>query len=241
MLTKKGFASPDGLAEILGVSAITVRRELMRMEKHGLLRRVHGGAIPLQNETAITHVASRLHKNAKAKRAIAAFAAGLIRHGDTIFLDAGSTCYYLAECLAENMDLTVITHSLDNINILRQKLGIRILCPGGELNERLNAFVGPLTEIQLERFFPDKAFIASAAIDPQMGCSNNAIMERNIKTTMNAHARESFIIADASKMGVSAFHQTIALKEIKTVITNQDAPQGIIRQLKKAGINVLLA
>lgn len=241
VLATNSFASPDGLAAILGVSAITVRRELIRMERRELLRRVHGGAIPVQNETAITHVAARLHQNAQAKRAIAAFAAQLIRRGDTFFLDAGSTCYYLAKCMPENLDLTVVTHSLDNVNMLRQKMGVHILCTGGELNERLNAFVGPLAEGQVKQFRPDKAFIASAGIDPEQGCTNNAIIERNIKTTMNARARDSYILADASKLGILAFHQSIALKDIKTVITNRNAALSVVRRLRKAGIRVLLA
>ena len=236
---RNGFVSPAAVAEHIGVSAITARRDLTKLERLGLLRRVHGGAVPVPDSLAVSHVASRLRQNAAAKRQIARFAAALVHRGDTLFLDAGSTCYYLAECLPAEFGLTVITHSLDNVNALKGRAGIRVLCPGGELDEMLNAFVGPLADAHLAQFFVDKAFIGTAGVDLARGCVNNTVVERAIKNMMNRRARESFIVADASKLGVTAFHQSIALKDVRTLITTRGGPQAIVRRLTKAGIHVV--
>jgi DeoR/GlpR family transcriptional regulator of sugar metabolism len=239
-LRRHGFATAESLAEMLDVAAITARRDLIKLEQQGLLKRVHGGAVPLGSEL-VSHIAARLRQNAPAKRAVALLAAGLVERGETLFLDAGSTCCHLAECLPEDFDLTVVTHSLDNINVMKQKDGIRIFCPGGELDERLNAFLGPLTENQLSQFFVDKAFLGAAGIDVVRGCVDNTTAERNIKAGMNARARKAYILADAAKFGVAAFHQSVPLGDIKTIVTNKGVADQPARLLRKAGVHILLA
>lgn len=238
-LQKHGFASPDELARNLGVSAITIRRDLVKLEQRAMLKRVHGGAVPIRTPLLVPHIAARFRQNTAAKRAIARFAAGLVKRDERIFLDAGSSCYYLAECLPEHLNLTVITHSLDNVNVLKRKTGIRTICLGGEFDEKLNAFVGPLTEMQLSQFFAEKAFIGAAGIDPKYGCVNNTLIERTIKVTMNRQAKEAFILVDCSKFGVTAFHRSVPLAEMKSVITNRGLPVETLRTMQKAGIRVI--
>lgn len=238
-LQKHGFSAPDELARFLEVSAITIRRDFAKLEEQGMLKRVHGGAVPIQTPFLVPHVAARLRQHAAAKRAIAKFAAGLIKPDEKIFLDAGSTCCYLAECLPEDLNLTVITHSFDNVNILKQKKGLRVICIGGELDENLNAFVGTLAEVQLSQFFVNKAFIATAGIAPEYGCVNNTVVERNIKLTMNRQAKEAYILADSSKFGVKAFHKSMPFSEIKSIVTDRRPPGKIIRTMRKAGVRIL--
>lgn len=238
-LQKHGFAAPDELAQNLGVSAITIRRDLVKLEKTAMLKRVHGGAVSIRAPLSVPHIAARFRQNTAAKRSIAIYAASMVKHGERIFLDAGSTCHYLAECLPEHLNLTVITHSLDNLNVLKRKTGIRTICLGGELEEQLNAFVGPLTEMQLSQFFAEKAFIGAAGIDRKYGCVNNTLVERNLKATMNRQAKEAFILADRSKFGVTAFHRSLPLAEMKAVITNRGLPAETLRAMRKAGIRVV--
>jgi DeoR/GlpR family transcriptional regulator of sugar metabolism len=236
-----GFASADELAAHVGFSPITVRRDLGLLEQNKKIRRIHGGAIPGMLPEFATNIASRVPHNADEKRAIARFAATLIQPGEKLFLDTGSTCYYLAKIIPDNLGLTVITQSLDNILALKSKSGLKLICLGGVMDEILDAFVGPLAEIQLDSFFADKAFLGAASIDPQRGCFDDTVVEQRMKVQMNHQARESYVLLDSSKFGRLALHKSLSIEEVKAVITTTFAPQEHLKLLEEKGKHVYLA
>lgn len=239
-ICSKGFAAPDELARRHNVAAITVRRDLIRLEKEGLLKRVHGGAVP-GNTPAMTHIRVRMQIASDAKRAIAAAAAALVRPGERLFLDAGSTCCFLAEDLPDDMDLTVVTHSLDAINTLQRKHGISIITPGGELDEKLNAFVGSVTETTIAAFHVDKAFLGTSGIDLAAGFTDYSPFEERIKTLIASHAQETFVLADSSKFGKIAFRSILPLDSVSQIITDAGAPDRLCAALRRKGIRIVLA
>jgi DeoR/GlpR family transcriptional regulator of sugar metabolism len=236
-----GFASADELAVHVGFSPITVRRDLALLEQDKKIRRIHGGAIPGTLPEFATNIASRVSHNAEEKRVIAQFAATLIRPGEKLFLDTGSTCYYLAQVIQENLGLTIITQSLDNILVLKNKPGIKLICLGGILDEILDAFVGSLAETQLDSFFADKAFLGAATIDPQRGCFDDTVVEQRMKVQMNHHARESYMLLDSSKFGRLALHKSLSIEEVKAVITTTSVPPEQVKLLEAKGKRVYLA
>ncbi len=237
----KGFAVPEELARQHNVAPITVRRDLIWLEKAGLLKRVHGGAVPVSAPLATTRVGVRMRLASAEKRAIAAAAAALVQPGERLFLDAGSTCCFLAEVLPNDMDLTVITHSLDAIQMLVLKRGINIITPGGELDERLNAFVGSVTETVLAKFHTDKAFLGTSGIDLKDGFTDNSLFEERIKTLMSSHARESFVLADSSKFGKVAFRSVLPLGRISQIITDAGVSNRYCVAFRRKGIRVIKA
>lgn len=237
----KGFATPEELARQHGVAAVTVRRDLVWLEKAGLLKRVHGGAIPSAHSLAVTHVNARLRVAPDEKRAIAHAAASRVRSGEHIFIDAGSTCRFLAEALPGNMDLTVITHSQDNVAVLAHRPGFRIIVLGGEFDPRLNAFISPMTETDLSAFHADKAFLGAMGIDENGGISSNSLSEERIKALMATHAKETFVLADSSKLGKVAFRSVLPLSKVSCVITDTGAPSRFCAALRRKGIKIIKA
>jgi DeoR family fructose operon transcriptional repressor len=180
-------------------------------------------------------------QNSAAKEAIARHAAGLLAHGETIFLDAGSTCIGLAREIPEDRNLTVITHSLDALNILRGKTGVRVVCPGGELDESLGAFVGPATEAGLQPFFVDRAFIGTAGLSLERGCINNTIAEARIKAALHEQARKAYVLADASKFGIAGFYGVLPPDRLRTVITDSGIAPETAGRFRAKGVEVLVA
>jgi DeoR family transcriptional regulator, L-fucose operon activator len=238
-LRQNGFATAEELADLANVSVITVRRDLTALEQTKQIRRVHGGAV-FEGFVAPTHISTRMQRHAAEKKAIAAFAASLVEPGDSIFLDAGSTCCFLAEALPEGRDLTVITHSLDNINALRGK-AIRVIGLGGEFDATLSAFVGPPTETQLELFRANRAFLGTAGLDPETGCVNNTLIETRIKVLMAQRAQHCFVLADGSKLGASGFYRTLPIEQVTNVITDSNAPAEQLRLLRERSVQVHVA
>jgi DeoR/GlpR family transcriptional regulator of sugar metabolism len=238
---KNGFCAVEELAQHLNTSAMTIRRDFIALEKERLITRVHGGAIPVENLLVSTHIASRIKAHISEKQKIAAYAAALIERDDTVFVDAGSTCSYLAESFPENRSITVITHSLNIINILKNKVGINIICTGGGFQEREGAFGGAITESCLSSFFVNKSFVGAAGISLEMGCASNNIDESKIKAIMHTRARQSFILADASKFSSPAFHTFLPLEQIKNIITDDSIAPNLVKKYRESGIEIILA
>lgn len=237
----KGFATPEELAVQHGVAAITVRRDFIFLEKKELLRRVHGGAIPCDAPLAISHVAGRMHTATDEKKAIAATAAALVQTGERLFIDAGSTCCFLAEALPEDQNIIVITHSLDCIRILAGKSGIHVVCLGGELDLRLNAFVGPIAEAAIQSFHVDKAFLSVTGVDLEAGCSINSLTEERIKSLMASHSRECYVLSDHSKFGKTGFRTVLPLSKVTAIVSDQGVPASCRKKFQKTSVRMLIS
>lgn len=240
-VTAKGFATPDELAALHDVAAITVRRDLLWLENAGLLKRVHGGAIPCEGSLAKSHIAGRMHTATDEKRFIASTAAAMLQQHDRIFLDAGSTCCFLAEALQEDLDLTVITHSLDALKILSGKRNISVVSLGGELDGKLNAFVGPMTEAALQSFHANKTFLGVSGVAVKTGCSINSLTEERIKALMVERAAESYVVADSSKFGITCLRSVIPLSKIAAVITDESLGESLRKDFRDAGVTLMIA
>ena len=238
-IASKGFATPEELARQHRVAAITVRRDLVWLEKAGHLKRVHGGAIPSESPLAVTHVNTRLRAAAGEKRAIARAAAALVQAGDRLFIDAGSTCRFLAEALPDSADLTVMTHSLDIVTVLAHRPGFRLIMLGGEFDPRLNAFISPMTETALGSFSADKAFLGAQGVDINRGVSSNGMSEERIKALMAHNAKQAFVLADSSKLGKVAFRSVLPLSRVFGVITDASASPPFCAALRRKGIRVI--
>lgn len=238
---KNGFCSADELAGRLNTSAMTIRRDFAALEKERLITRVHGGAVPVENLLVSTHIASRLNRDVEEKKKIAAYAAGLIERDDSVFIDAGSTCCYLAEIFPENRSVTVITHSLNIVNILKSKVGVNIICTGGSFEEGIGAFVGSATESCLNGFYVNKSFVGAAGISIEMGCASNDVSESRIKAIMYTHAKDGYVLADATKFSSPAFHSFLPIKQTGKIITDGSLSRQTVMQYKKAGVEIIIA
>jgi len=239
-ISSKGFATPEELARQQNVAAITIRRDLTDLEKSGHLKRVHGGAISCNSPLSITHVNTRLRTAVDEKRAIARAAAALVRNGEHIFLDAGSTCRFLAEALPDNQNITVITHSLDNVTALAHRPGFHLIMLGGEFDPRLNAFISPMTETEIAAFRANKAFLGAIGVDESGRVSSNYLGEERIKLLMSKQAKETIVLVDSSKLGGAAFRTVLTLPKKSCLITDANAPAHFRSTLQRKGIQVIM-
>ncbi len=234
-----GFASLEELSRNLQISEMTVRRQLSRLEKEGTVVRIRAGAVrTTQAQGADQAFSQKLSQNKEEKKAIAKYAATLVDYGQTLFIDTGSTCYYLAKRLPTDKQLTVITHSLIIVNALRDNPGVRVICPGGELDSALNIFAGPHTERLLNSFNADLAFVATDGLDLERGTQENSLVQTPIKATMNKNARTSYLVTDSSKLNYRSYFTGTPLKDLHHIVTTSRAEPEYLEALRNAGVEV---
>lgn len=216
----------DRLMAELNVSRETVRRDLAALEEQGELKRIHGGAIRVEDEAPI---AERAHSNVKFKRDLARAAVSLVTRGQTIFVDAGTTTAILAEELAKLGGLTVITNSFEVALTLRTPAECgrtnEVIVLGGSLGERAPATVGPTTVAEIGRYRADLALISPTGIDVHRGACNYDHREAEVARAMVDNAEQVFILADYSKIGVESRVSFCPLERIDLLITNRKASE----------------
>lgn len=199
-----GRVSVDRVTEELGVSRETIRRDLMEMEAEGELRRVRGGAVPLEPAPEPPY-AERTGVRLREKRAIAQAAVGLVRPGQVLFLDAGSTTAILAEALALLGGLTVVTNSVDVAAAVAapESLGRRnrAVLVGGRFSPSPPATFGAAAVNEISRYAADLALVSPFGLDARAGATSYDPDEAEVARAMLARARQTVLLADHSKLG----------------------------------------
>ena len=214
-----------GVAEVaahLRVSEETIRRDLKVLEERGILRRIHGGAVPLRLDED-RPLQERGKTNAREKARVAALAEGLVRDGMSVFLDTGTTTLALARRLTSR-SLTVTTNSID-IALLLGSGPARINLTPGTLRARDNALVGYETVAYARRFFFDIAFMGIGACDLVHGWMDYEEHESALRKVLRGQAREAVLLADSRKFGRQANLCTFGLEERLRVVTDRPPPQ----------------
>ncbi len=233
LLSKNQEISVNKLVSKFGVSSVTIRGDLDFLESENLLRRVHGGA-RLQSEDDI---AQRIGINYPKKKAIAAKAATLVEHGDTIFIDAGSVNALLARELSQNADIQVVT---TNVFIARQlkESKVNVIILGGVYQHDSESVVGSLAKMGLEKVNFSKAFIGVNGITGEHGFTDTDMMRAEIAQAAIHKAREAFVLSDSTKIGKIAACTVCTSKEIDMLLTDNDMTNEQLQELKESGINV---
>lgn len=244
LLTTLQRVSTDRIVAELDVSRETVRRDLLELEALGELKRVHGGAVKLDDEPPI---AERAQTRVKHKRALARAAASLISSGQTLLLDAGSTTAILAEELAKLSGLTVITNSFDvalrlnGAGTLAERTN-EVIVLGGSLGDRLPATFGESTIAEIHRYHADLALLSPVGVDARYGATSFDPREAEVARAMVANAAHTVILADYSKIGVRSRVSYCPAERIDRLITNaRDGDASALAELKKRVGRVTLA
>lgn len=224
------------LSERLSVSEVTIRKDLAILEDRGLLARTHGGAMPAERHDPARSVAARSECNVDAKMRIAKAATGLIQHGETILLDAGTTTAVLAERIRD-MEIRVVTNNVRVLNLLVDRPGISLFMVGGAYRHHSGSFIGPWAEDNLRRIHLDHAFLGATGITPDGRFSAQNSIESQTKRTAIAAARTTVVLADKSKLGVQAFSVFAEARDVAVLIT--DATGTVCRSLEDLGIHVI--
>ena len=221
-LSDEGEVTIAQLALELGVSEMTIRRDLELLELEGLARRVRGGAISTVSRSHEPPFAVRSARAQAAKRAIGAAAALLLEDGDTAIIDVGTTTLELARCLQRRRRLTVVTSSILVAAELGNATGIRVIVTGGTLRHGELSLVGAAAEDSFTELNCDVAFIGLAGVDAEKGLTEYNLDDARIKRAAIAAARRCIVVADRSKLGQVALAMVAPLSALDTLVT--DAP-----------------
>lgn len=226
------------LAEQLSVSEETVRRDLKQLEKDGLLKRVYGGAIPQKYSNFEPPYLQRQALRTDIKQRIGEAAAELVKSGDTIAIDVGTTLLEFAKAIQGHQRLTILTNSLAVSFCLMESLNNgrftgKVIVIGGELNPEQQSLSGITGEEMMKQFAVDKAFLSAGGITTERGISDYDIHESRMSKLFAQSAGEVIVLADHSKLGTDAFVQIIPLEAANTIISNTAPPETWLPILNK--------
>jgi DeoR/GlpR family transcriptional regulator of sugar metabolism len=244
-LQRHGRVDAEQLSQRLMVNSSTIRRDLERLERQNLLRRVYGGALPVDIRMYSTYESEltfqeNMHKQVEEKVQIARTALRLIEPGDTIALSPGTTTTHLARAIhqAQIQPLTVVTNA---INIAMELSGIKNLnltLTGGILLPDFFALVGPMTEQSLSQMYVTKAFVGVAGITPEKGLTGPNGLEALTHRLTIEHAARTIVLADHTKLGNVTLHAITSVGAIHTLVTDNDAPEELLARFRSLGVIV---
>lgn len=236
-----GRVDVKGLADALEVTPETVRRDLTALERMGLLRRVHGGAIPVERFGIEPAVADREGRMAGQKERIAKAALDELPDGGAIILDAGTTTVRLAEMLPTDRELTVVTHGLPIAMLLATRPNVTLHLLGGTVRGRTLAAVGTWAERALADVFADVAFLGINGVTVEQGLTTPDLAEAGVKRALVAAARRTVVLTDHTKFGRADFAQVAPLAAVDTIITDSDLAPELVDEIESAGPRVVRA
>ena len=236
-----GRVEVSSLSELLDVTPETVRRDLTALERRGSLRRVHGGAIPVERLDLEPTLAARTTRLTAEKRRIAARALDELPREGTVLLDSGTTTLALVELLPPDIDLTVVTNSITAASVLITPPGVELYLIGGRVRGRTGATVGDWATAALDGVVVDVAFMGTNGFSVSRGLTTPDQSEAAAKRAMIATARRTVLLSDSSKAGDTHFHRFATLHDIHLLITDSDLDDELTLELEAAGPRVVRA
>jgi DeoR/GlpR family transcriptional regulator of sugar metabolism len=241
LVARNGECSVEELAQKLGVSGMTIRRDLHALAENGLVIRTHGGATLGERATFEFAFLERINRNREAKGAIAAAAAELVRGCRTVMLDGSTSTLAVARRLRGMSGLTVVTTSLPAAAELQHEPNIDVLLPGGYVRPASPDLTGSMTEANLELLHADLAFLGADAIDGKGNVYTNPPDNSSVLLRMAASADRVFIVADHSKLGKTALRRFGRLRQWAGLITDAECDMEYVEGLRELGIHVTIA
>jgi len=243
LVAARGRLSVTALAEEYDVTTETVRRDLSALERLGLVRRVHGGAVPAHSLAAIeSGLVDRDSANTDEKDRIARAAIDLLPpSGSTILLDAGTTTTRLASVLPRDHRLTVVTHAVPVAARLAGNPQVELHLLPGRVRSTTHAAVGPDTVAALANLRVDVAFLGTNGITADHGLTTPDWDEAATKRAMVATGRQVVVLADASKVGTESAQRFASLDEVDVLVTDDAVAEDDRKLFDAAGLEVVVA
>ncbi|UGX85908.1 DeoR/GlpR family DNA-binding transcription regulator [Phyllobacterium meliloti] len=240
VLQDEGTISISDLANRLGVSLETIRRDVKPLTDEGVIVRTHG-AVGLPQHLGEAPFERRMRENAGAKRAIARYVAGTIGNGDSIMLDTGTTTSFLARELLQYRNLTVVTNSSDIARTLATVNGNKVFMAGGELRSDNGAAFGALAIDFISRFNVAHSIISIGAIDATHGLMDYNLEEAEFARMVLSRGERSVVVSDASKFGRQGLVQVCDFTGFDELVTDSPPPDDVLQSLNRAGARVSIA
>ncbi|MBO4251038.1 MAG: DeoR/GlpR transcriptional regulator [Clostridia bacterium] len=241
ILNKNKSATVEELAAELFVSGATIRRDLAAMEKQGLLKRSHGGAIMFRSTAEESPFALREQENTAAKRAIAELAFKLLKNGDMVFLDSSSTVGYVIPLMNNLKYLSVTTIGLRNALLLSQTNDIKIYIAGGQIHNHSNSTTGTDTMDYISRIHANVALLSCTGLDIKNGFTDADLEQAKLKQQMRKNSDKVAILCDSTKFGKTFMCSDFSFDEIDYFITDKTPPQEYLDKLASTKCKLLCA
>ncbi|TNH03245.1 DeoR/GlpR transcriptional regulator [Testudinibacter sp. TR-2022] len=227
-INKLGKVDVNILALDLAVSLETIRRDLTKLDRKGLLHRTHGGAVGLKAKDVGHSFQARQKNNSDAKRLIAESAVEYVFEGAVIGLDASTTSWFFAQAMPD-IPCTVVTNAMHNINALSAKSNIKTIATGGVYSAKYDAFYGPLSEQLLQRLHIDIGIFSCIGVDANGSVWESNELNASIKRKIMAASEQKFLLIDNSKLGRKSLMKICDLSQIDILFCDQ-LPNGELKR-----------
>ena len=229
------------LAEKLAVSAVTIRSDLAHIESQGQAIRTHGGATLVRTPPQEHDIHQKDRLNIAQKESIGACAAQLVRPGDNIIIDSGTTTMTLARHLRDRTDITVMTNGLNVAWELANAQGVEVLLTGGLLRKQALSLQGTQAEACLNAYNFDTLFLGVDGLDLQFGLTTHHEGEARLNHRMVERARKVVVLTDSSKFGRVSLHRIAMLQRGQTIITDAGVGQEYREGLQRLDVELMIA
>jgi DeoR family transcriptional regulator, myo-inositol catabolism operon repressor len=236
-LIENNSASHAELCEKFNVSLNTIRRDIEELEDRGVITKVYGGIV-LNADSNVVPLSTRSTAHKQAKETICKLASNLLTPGSTIYIDSGTTTVPLLKYITPDMNITVISNSLNIYNEATKYPALNIISLGGLLSFNTNSFVGISTIKHLEDYKIHQAFMSATAVSILSGATNNSYHESEIKKAVIKHSTQTVLLADSSKLSNQASLSFCPLEQVDALVTEVKPPEKFVAYLNQANIDL---
>lgn len=237
-LNRHGRASVSELSQMFGVSEVTIRADLQMLAAQDLIVRTHGGAV-LAPANPVLSLTLRRQQQVAEKERIGAAAAELVTDGDAVFLDASSTSLTLAHALRPRRDLTILTHSLVVAQSMLEAPGVTVVMTGGTVQRETISLMGTEGLAILRKYNLKTGFFGAHGLSFPEGLTDVSAGEAEVKRQVVAMCRQVVALIDATKWGRVGPASFARPEDLNIIVTDAQAPAGLIEQARLLGTRVI--
>jgi DeoR/GlpR family transcriptional regulator of sugar metabolism len=242
ILSRDGQVWVSELSAALETTPVTIRNDLAALGEEGHLERINGGALKRTRNILNREGLSRMSGNREAKMRIAAAACELIRDGETLFINSGTTAYYTALELKRRKSLNVVTNSIPIALELGDVPSFRLILLGGDINAQYSFTYGNNVVEQLRQFRANKTILSMDGVRPDVGLTTYHAEEAVVNRVMMERSEETIIVADQSKLGYESFSFVSDLSSVSCLVTDvKEGENPLMEELKNAGLRIIMA
>src|ERR1700729_4352264 len=240
LIQSEGRALVGELSRTLGISQITIRKDLEYLQSRGLVQRTHGGALRVQSSALFDpSLQEKQKQHAQEKQRIAAAAVTMVEEGQCVMLDSGTTTSAIAHELRKFSQLTVITNAV-NIAAELASTNLEVILVGGMLRKNSFSLVGPLAEDVLEEMHADILFLGVDGFDVEQGVTTPNVLESRVNRAMVKAARRVVAVCDSTKFNRRTLSRIVPPSAVHCVITDRNLPNETAEALRAQNIEVVL-
>jgi DeoR/GlpR family transcriptional regulator of sugar metabolism len=238
LVTQQGSIRVADLSRRFGVSEVTIRGDLERLSRCGLIIRFRGGAVARSETAGSSSFGERAQVRADEKERMAAKAVEMVSPGDSVLLDAGTTVMELAQRLTGITPLTVVTNAINIAGLLTGRPGVHVMLAGGSVTPETLSTIGALAERDIADLLVDTLFLGCHALDPKLGIVDVSVEVARVKQAMVSAARKVVLMADSSKFHERSLAKVASLDAAHVLITDTGLSDELAESIRAQGLEV---